>query len=370
MMRPLKIPTSIEEFDMSTYRVALVPALMFVLTAGSLAAQSPADPPFRLYGYLSQGIGATDDLPVAGLPTTGTTDYRTMALQARYRVDDRSNVVAQISHRRIGDSPLAPLEPALELDWAFYRRAIGPVQLSVGRIPIPRGFYNEVRDVGTILPFFRAPVSIYPDCTEAVDGVSATTRTQVGDWTLEANVFAGGMEWKGVVSDEQQLYPFASRAERNVGSQLWLSTPIEGVRVGASVSNFEDETAESGRNTSWVASAEIDRDRWMVRSEVASLTAASMDILSGYAHARFKVTPRLHVMGQYEQTDIGMTDPVELEWTEMRDAALGVAFVLLIRFVFKFEGYQVEGFGFDMPMNRVGPEGTSRYGILSMSVSF
>lgn len=354
---------------MTTIRCTLMLALFTAVIAAPGRAQTPSESPFSIYGFVTQGLGVTASLPIMGLPTTGTADYRAVALQARFRVDDKSSVVTQVSHRRLGESALAALEPPLELDWAFYRRSIGPVSVSVGRVPIPRGLYNEIRDVGTLLPFYRAPAFLYADGTEAVDGVTATTRMDFGRWAVEANVYAGGMEWKAVAADTV-VTAFAVRSERNAGTQLWLYTPITGVRAGVSYLNFEDDISDSGRSTMWIGSLELDRDRWMVRSEVTDVTLAGLDIVSGYVHGRFKITPEVHVMGQYEQADIDMTVPVALGWTEMKDGALGVAYAPSSQLVFKLEGHRAEGYMFDVPMNRFAPPSRTNYAILSMSVSF
>lgn len=354
---------------MTAIRCSLICALFTAAIVAPGSAQSPYDSPFSIYGFVTQGVGATDGLPIMGLPSTGTADYRTVALQTRFRVDDKSSVVTQISHRRIGESVLAELEPALELDWAFYRRSIGPVSVSVGRVPIPRGLYNEVRDVGTLLPFYRAPALMYADGTEAVDGVTATTRADFGRWSVEANVYAGGMEWKAVAADTV-VTAFVVRSERNIGTQLWLNTPITGVRAGVSYLNAEDEGSPGGRSSMWTGSLEIDRDRWMIGSEATDLRLAGMDIVTGYVHGRFKITPKVHVMGQFEQTDIGIITPMVLEWTELKDSALGIAFAPSSSLVFKLEGHHAEGYMFDVPMNRFAPPARTNYAILSMSVSF
>ncbi|MEX1182142.1 MAG: hypothetical protein WEF86_02830 [Gemmatimonadota bacterium] len=355
---------------MTMIKRALMAALTTLAAAPPLAAQAQGDAPFTLYGFMTQGVAAADSLPVMGIPTTGTTDYRTVAIQARYRVDSKSNVVLQMSHRRIGQSPLAALEPDFELDWAFYRRMVGPVTVSAGRVPLPHGFYNEVRDVGTLLPFFRAPMSFYPDGTESVDGVTATTRVDLGRWAVELNGFAGGTEWKGVVPMGEELVALETRSERSYGAETWLITPIVGVRAGVSYLSFKDNIDPDERAAVLTASAEIDRDRWMIRSEVAEVTLTGMEFHMGYAHGRFRITPQFHVMGQYEQTNSSMTIPFEAEWTEMKDAALGVAFAPSSKLVFKLEGHRVDGYAFDVPMNRAGPGTVSNYVILSMSVSF
>jgi hypothetical protein len=350
-------------------KFALLAALP-LLTSAPLAAQSAGEPPFRVFGYVTQGLGAAGEIPIAGLPTTGTTDIRSVALQARYRVDDASVVVVQFSHRRVGESPMGSLEPSVDLAWAFYRRSLGPVSMSVGRLPIPRGFYNEIRNVGTLLPMFRAPLTIYPDGTEAVDGVAATTRTELGRWSIESSAYMGGTEWKGAMSDGQQLFGYAARSEVSAGAQVWLATPIDGVRAGASYLNFVDVLDEDERANAWIASAEVDRDRWMVRTELSDISLKDYQVRAGYVHGRFLITPRFQVMGQYERSDIHMFAPIEAEWTDMKDGAVGIAYSPSTSVIFKLEGHRAEGFAFDVPIESTGPAGTSDYAILSMSVSF
>jgi hypothetical protein len=149
-----------------------------------------------------------------------------------------------------------------------------------------------------------------------------------------------------------------------------LRTPITGVRAGVAYFSFTDEYSPGGRSDLWTGSVEIDRDRWMVRSEVTDMTVAGLDIQSGYVHGRFKITPKVHVSGQYERSDLAITVPVVFEWTEMKDAALAVAFAPSPKLVFKLEGHRAEGYAFDSPVNRFAPAPSSNYAILSMSVSF
>ena len=125
----------------------------------------------------------------------------------------------------------------IELDWAFYERRLADnTSIKVGRVQIPLGIFNEIRDVGTILPFYRPPFVMYREGTftsETVDGVVLShTFAAESDWSLDFDVYGG--EWELVETDFQveTAEPFIARAEDAWGVQLWLNTPLSGLRFG------------------------------------------------------------------------------------------------------------------------------------------
>ena len=68
------------------------------------------------------------------------------------------------------------------LDWAFYHHRFDLASVRVGRIPAPFGFLSETREVGNLLPFYRAPTSYYLESLRSIDGAMATNE----------HAFAGG----------------------------------------------------------------------------------------------------------------------------------------------------------------------------------
>lgn len=101
-----------------------------------------------IHGYLSQAYAISDGNHVVGIPEKGTTDYRTAALQMRVQISPKDIFAVQISHERIGKSRVQTVHDDLELDWMFYEHRFGNSAVKVGRLPIPFGIYNELRDVG------------------------------------------------------------------------------------------------------------------------------------------------------------------------------------------------------------------------------
>ncbi|HEX7239619.1 MAG TPA: hypothetical protein VF263_05110, partial [Longimicrobiaceae bacterium] len=141
--------------------------------SGPLHAQGALAEKLQVHGYLTQGYAQSGELPILGISEGGTANYRTAALQFRYGITEKDNFVLQFSHRDMGTSLFTSDESSVMLDWAFYQRRFGNGSVRVGRGPIPLGIYNEVRDVGTILPFYRAPSNFYYEGFETLDGASA-----------------------------------------------------------------------------------------------------------------------------------------------------------------------------------------------------
>lgn len=312
----------------SSYALVLLAA---TLLPGNSEASEP--PEFRIFGHLTQAYGWSDHGSIRGTTEDGTSDLRNLAIQFRWQKSERETVVIQFSHERRGQDFLFPDEDEIEVDWAFYQRQIGAnTELKVGRLNVPLGIYNEIRDVGTLLPFFDVPVSFYAgvlSSAETVDGISiARTFAPRSEWDLDTTLYFGG--WK---TFEQQLDPDArfqvtnleARAENGVGVQFWLNTPASGVRIGAGFLTWQLEGPLSGPGVKhrWKSahfSLDAVREKWMVRGEVRqwrfdqdigaflklpSLSAQS-ERDSFYLQVGTWITPRVGIFAQHE--DIALRD--------------------------------------------------------------
>lgn len=214
------------------------------LLAASLAAPSVAlaqqDERLSIHGSASLAYGKSDNLPISGVTKDGTSDYRILALQFGYKISDKGRVVTQLLHRRIGGSPLNAITPAIDPVWAFYEhRFDNGIVAKVGRNPLPRGIFNEVRYIGTLLPLFRVGNAVYGETLEYVDGAVIRKPFDLGgNWKLDATAFAGGYDLKAQLPTTTGVSVINSRLENTFGTQLWLNTPIEGVRAGVFYNNY------------------------------------------------------------------------------------------------------------------------------------
>ncbi|MCB0299094.1 MAG: hypothetical protein KDE52_03505, partial [Calditrichaeota bacterium] len=73
-----------------------------------------------------------------------------------------NNFIVQLTHKRLGLNPLMEITRDIELDWGFFEHRPTPSSyIKFGKVSLPLGIFNEVRDVGVLIPFFFFPSSVY-----------------------------------------------------------------------------------------------------------------------------------------------------------------------------------------------------------------
>jgi hypothetical protein len=363
-------------------------ALSAGAAAGPLGAQSPLDR-LSIHGFLSQAYAATDTGQLYGIPASGTSDYRTAALQFRYDVADATNVTIQLAHERLGRSRLQESIPDVALDWAYVEHRFSDLlSVKAGRVQIPVGIYNEVRDVGTVLPLYAPPALIYREGifgAEAVDGIVTGHRVGFGRWSVDANLYYGG--WDFLAIDRETR----GRVRDGLGAFAWLDTPLDGVRVGGGVQRYTTTADVAGnpgrtqRGYSLFASADVTRDRYFVRGEWSGTRFTTRDSVRQTDAGRFDgfhlqagVSPlrRVTLIGQFEAIDadyrLSSPFPIHLRKRAADDWAAGIRYAVRPDLVLKAEyhwntGYLREDLRNDLVF---GDPSDARYGIVSISSSF
>ena len=361
-------------------------ALLCLLGAGpalgaeEVVEERPAEPSrLRFYGFLTQGFGVSDGDTVVGIPESGTVDYRTAALQIRYLVSERGSLAVQLAHERLGESPRADMRDEVELDWAFYQhRLTDSTELKVGRVPIPRGIYNEILDVGTALPFYRPPLDVYGEsafASEAVDGAVLSQTILAGDWMLKGDVYYGGWEVLEVAG------PTVGEAEVEdaVGIQVWARPPVPGLRVGiASQSYLVSEgmfqpPGEKQRWRTWVGSLEWAFPRTVVRGEVVDARTDGFGYLAYYGQVGFRLTPSLTLNLQAERAYMDLDiPPFVFDFRTDRTETLGLSYAFTSDVVAKAEVHRTQGYSHTegRPAAELLFPSDTTYGILSLATSF
>jgi hypothetical protein len=345
------------------------------LVSGPAAAQELDR--LQVHGYLTQGYATTTEgLPFLGIDDEATADYRTAAIQFNYLIADKSTAVIQFSHRRLGTSVLTNGESDVSLDWAFLRQRLGPVTAKVGKIPMPSGIYNETRDVGTLLPFYRAPAAFYAEGFETMDGVSLTGELPVGGWSVEGTAFGGGFDYRSVSVTPTASTVSAFRVDRAFGAQAWINTPVPGVRFGGSAMRFQ--MPERGTSPEYWASSvngsvDATLDRVYGRAEIKHLVLSEINYENNiyYGQVGARVHGGLSVNVQGERSHVVVErETGDLDYDALEDVAVGVNYAFNPNIVLKLEGHSAKGTAFDTFVNPAGPAGESKYVITSLSVSF
>ena len=299
------------------------------LGANAAMAEDPTEK-IRIFGHLSQAYGRSERGAIQATTDGGTTELGNIAVQLRWEISPRDTAVIQLSHERRAEDILSPDQDELQIDWAFYERRIGEnTAFKVGRLNVPLGIYNEIRDVGTLLPFFNLPVSFYAgvlSSAETVDGISLShTFAARSVWDVEVDVYYGG--WDTVQQQLNEEAPVGlvnldARAEDGFGVQLWLNTPVHGLRLGAGSLTWllDGPLSPPGTKDRWESyhlSLDMAVDRWMLRSEyrqwrfdqdfggflnIPGVSIPSTAKREGfYAQAGVWLTPEIGLFGQFEK---------------------------------------------------------------------
>lgn len=379
-----------------TFAVIAVASTFAAMTPGTARAQEDR---LTVHGSLNAGYGKSDGLPVFGINQDGTSNYHAIALQFGYKLSDKSRVVTQILSRDFGTSPLQAAEKAMFPVWAFYEQKFdNGVSMKIGRNPLPRGIFNEVRFVGTLLPFYRVGSAVYGETLEYLDGaVVSKTFDLTSGFKLEANVFGGGSDLKAIVPGTSgTVSVYKVRLESLFGTQLWLSTPIKGVKVGQFLGSYINtpraSLAEAQRGPRTLSSLTSVNGTWsksFARGEFETFTSSKAGVDSRYAayYVQAGVTPieQFTLAAEYSSTTNRINLPSPFKPFDLNlgtDAAIGGTYHASSLVAFKLEGHKAEGYTFDVPVPTVltttapplrgygAPRKTAYYGIASIAVSF
>ena len=350
-------------------------ALTALLSGGTLLAQQPPSPDWiskiSVHGYINQAYAKSDEHPIHGIPTSGTTDYRDLALQFRYDPNRRNAVVLQLRHLSLGETTDG--NDPVALDWAFYQHNFSDrLTVKAGRIPLPLGIFNEASGAAATSPFFRPTNEFYERryTSKTVDGALASfTIGDAAGWSFDVDGYAGRWALDQWYSDEQV------DAEDAWGAQVWANTPLQGVRFGAGAYRC-DVRPYDGETTDYLmlhASVDADLDRWRFATEFLS---GNLDVWgryrAGYAQAGYQVTEKfsMHARGALARIELPSNGhPLKADVSE--DFGLSLNYAIHPSILFKVEGHTNDGLlREDRPRNFYASPSQTRYFIASVVASF
>jgi hypothetical protein len=353
--------------------------LLAAFTSPSAAVDFEAgESRLAIHGFLSQGYGNSSGGQIIGIPADGTFDYRNAALQFRYTFSSKDAFVLQLSHTRFGLSGLQSEMPDVQLNWVFYQKQLlESTSLKIGKFPVPLGIYNETLHVGTVLPFYRAPFMIYGDgafTSETINGVGLYHTFGLGrDWSLETDLYVG--EW---VYLQQIVGVISSTRSKNIaGAQIWLQTPIEGLRFGISGKRRTDQLpppAPSGTEETVASShgsIDANLEHFLFQMEYRRDDQPSQHYHSYYGIAGIKLFESklgVNVMVEYARLTVpGFVSDLKLS----KDHAIGLRYAFRPDLVAKAEYHQMKTYVAEAPVIPLFLDPIDvKYYIVSLAVSF
>ncbi len=331
-----------------------------------------------IHGYLTQAYAQSDGHQIFGITEDGTADYRTAALQVRADISPDDTFIVQLSHERFGESRIQEIKDDLELDWLFYEHRFGETSLKVGRVQIPFGIYNEVRDVGTLLPFYRPSHNFYGEVaysSETVDGAVLSHKFSLGgEWWLEADLHYGN--WEFIERDFLTSEYTSNKVNDSTGVELWLDTPVPGLRLGTGAIRYDIETPNSPMPgpAVWKAyhfSVAGDFDRFAFHGEIKNIDIDFAKLNLGYVHLGVNLTSKISLNAQKDFGEFKAPGIPRIEIDD--DWAAGLNYAFNPSLVLKAEHHWDEG-GFyveDVPyIPGASPILKTRYWLVSLSTAF
>ena len=326
-----------------------------------------------VHGYASQAYAVSEEHPIFGIPTDGTTNYRDLALQFRYDANRRNAVVVQFRHERFGQMRT---DGGVELDWAFYQRNLSDrLSLKAGRIPLPLGIFNEASGAAMTSPFFRPPQEFYDRhyTSKTVEGIlTSASLGRTGGWTFDVDAYFG--RWKL----DQWEREVRADGENAWGAQVWANTPLTGVRIGGGAYRCQVDPNDAYRDSydyfALHASVDADLDRWRLATEVftGNLGDEYGRYRTWYGQVGFDVTPKLsvHARGTVARIEVPINGH-DLHARISDDLGLAVNYAVHPSLLLKLEGHTNEGLlREDLPRNLYAEPSRTRYWIASVVASF
>ena len=362
-------------------------------------------------GYATQAGAISRGGMMYGIGSRGTVDYGREAVLARITPTSADRFVVQVANRRVAASPDAQYQPDVKVDWLFYEHEFdNGVRVRAGRIPLPFGIYNETRYVGTLLPFYRAPASVYREkefSTESSDGalVAREFALPAGS-AVELAVYAGQLDYveasslpwlppgtPGAPPGEPAAPPAngwtyataPARARRALGTQAWVTTPVPGLRAGVGALRTDlsgglfHPNGRVDRGYVYTASVDGSFDRITTRAErfVAGM-GASVRLSGAYVQLGARVAGPLAAYVQAEISRAHIADlpvpptyaPQTLDVMLNRDQAASAVWTFRRGLQLRGEYHRTLGYNTDEAVPLTGPARRGGHAILSISAAY
>ena len=336
------------------------------LVLGSLASPAGAidvaSGKLTVSGFGEWGYGRTSNENVY-LVGTEDGNYRNaqFGLTITARPQEDLVVAGQVFYSASGEA---------KLDWGFAEyRFDDLMRVRVGKVKNPFGLFMEVKQVGTLRPFFSLAQSVYGPTdfsAEAYLGAGFTGEWQASSgWGVAYDAYVGALE---IPSFEPGMavanapgglppYSFADYPEHDalasevVGGRIGLLTPFDGLTVR--VSGFTGTFAQPGdadeRIVTVGVSGEWVLDRFQIRGELFRATEGEAEThLGGYGEVAWNFLPKLQLALRYEESRQEVEDFPE-QFTEHREAAVGLSYWPNPNLVFKVSYHDVDGNRYAVP---------------------
>lgn len=313
----------------------------------AVSARSALDS-ISIHGFAGEAYKQSFENPYVGGDEGGTWDSLSAGLTVEAHPIEGFRVFSQLS---TGSGEGEEEESSVQFDRAFGEVIVSEsFKIRGGRVSHPIGLYSEVFDIGTLRPFFDLPQGAYGPSGisgESYEGFGFTGFISLKGWEISYDVYGGELDLE--IVEAFRTFDCEGSAEGCeeegegiddvLGGRVLLSTPIDGLTVGASgyftIRSHGDPTA------AWGFQARYENDDVELNSEFYHfrdpLDPHSLDTayIEGTCRAFNRVSDagplkNLELVGRFDWADIdakGSSAPSRL--TEHREWAVGVNYWLV-----------------------------------------
>jgi hypothetical protein len=336
-------------------------AAVFVTTATASLHGQNVSPGVTVHGFGSWAFGRTgENVYLNGTPD-GEFRRASMALNLSARVEDKLTIHAQGELREDEDATHTTLT------FAFAEYAMSDrLRFRVGQVKHPFGLYTEVFTVGTLRPFLELPQGFYGPvgfAGESYRGLGLSGLIESDSWGVAYDLYGGGNNLQKFVVPEayydgSTLQNVAEENEEQstrdvIGGRLVVSTPLNGLSVGASSYTGILNEPAANRRTVVAAQAEYRSDRLTIAAEAAHEDQVEDEhATGGYIQVAYRLTPHWEVAGQGDYLTnrfFGVSADRVPSLQYHKEAAIALDYWFSNSLVIKAEYHRVNGNRFSMP---------------------
>lgn len=345
---------------------SLVVALTLVALVQSAHADelTPEESAVQIHGFVSQGALLSSDNNYLVESERGSLEFTEAGIALSKQLDSRLRVGFQLFARDLGPTG----NYSAKLDWFNldyrWRDWLG---IRAGRTKIPYGLYNEVVDIDAAHGVVLLPQSVYSitnrDFLLAQTGVELYGYRRIGSaGALDYRAYLGSIHL--ALQDTPTVEVVSVDVPYAAGGRLFWETPLEGVRIGASLltGHIEADLRQLGTPVSvvtkqklFLASFEYTVDSLVFAAEIGRTFSNNALIFpglpemtsrqsseSGYLMAAYRLRSWIQPAAYYS---LYYPDREHREGRNGRqhDAAVSVRFDITPNWILKLEGHSMRG---------------------------
>lgn len=353
-----------------------------IATSNALALDSLGG--IEIHGFISQGFLYSDEYNyLAHNSKDGSFEYNEMALSFSKQLSDKLRLSTQLFSHDLGDAG----NNKMTLDYAFgdysWKDWLG---VRIGKIRVPFGIWNEIRDYDMLRPWIVLPQNFYGelfrDLFVGLNGVNGYGNSSLGmagnlDYSFAyGSINSDPDDGGGKAQDNSFGGAFQRESDTEikdvaVGSLKW-NTPVPGLMFGGWYMEFESDTELLFVPAALETNYHLDYSAWGLMTEynwnnltvwgewrrttydvnITNITQSTIKSDTYYIGAAYRFSDWFQ-LGAYYNIDYPNNDdkdgdekaagglPKHMAW--QKDLALTLQFDISENWILKVEGHQVDG---------------------------